>query len=96
MQSVSAGGASGTSGGTLNQLTTGDSLSCCIDCFNTPGCGLWFFFEGFGCFNAVNVVGPDPTTQCPTGFGQYLLVPGEDGEVGDVGGPGPCGGSFEI
>lgn len=86
---VSAGGIPSGGTGTLNfDPTLNNELECCQECFTTNGCGLWFFFSGFGCFTGVDQTGPDPDTQCPTGDGTYQVIPGPND--GDIGGPGPC------
>ncbi|KAJ5620836.1 hypothetical protein N7510_004820 [Penicillium lagena] len=90
-QSVDGGGVQAS--GQLMDSTSPDALQCCTACFETEGCGLWFFFPPSLCFNAVDVSGPNPDAQCPTGFGPYVIFPGSPDD-GNVGGPGPCAGSF--
>lgn len=91
-QNVSGGGVS--AGGQLNQYSYSESLQCCTNCFETDGCGLWFFFPPNLCFNAVDSAGPNSDAQCPTGFGQYIIFPDSEDD-GTVGGPGPCAGSLQ-
>jgi len=90
---VVAGGIPSGGDGTLNfdpTITSPDE--CCDDCWNETGCGLWFFFEGFGCFTGTGETGPNPSSQCPSGLGTYAVVIGNSS--GDVGGAGPCAGGF--
>src|SRR5205814_9100851 len=79
------GGGIGNDGGQLNFFTDANPGQCCNRCWSTPGCGLWFFFPGFRCFNADNANGPNPSTQCPTGMGHYVVIPGTPGDQ-NVGG----------
>jgi len=87
------GGGIGGDSGQLNYFTDANSDQCCTRCWSTAGCGLWFFFPGFGCFNANNANGPDTSTQCPAGHGRYVMFPGSQGSQ-NVGGAGPCSGGF--
>jgi hypothetical protein len=88
-QSVDAGGI--LTSGSLNFLGSSfTALSCCQSCFGTDGCGLWFYFSGTGCFTGNGASGSNPDTQCPSGFGEYILQ--GPGGPGDLGGPGPCAG----
>jgi hypothetical protein len=90
---VDGGGLTGTSG-TLNFYSDPDPNTCCTRCWTGTGCGLWFFFDGFGCFNAVNSDGPNASAQCPSGDGTYEVITGTPGD-GNTGGAGPCGGGFD-
>jgi hypothetical protein len=92
MTNVDGGGVD--TSGTLTPYTNiQEPLGCCSFCWTTTGCGLWFFFPGFGCFVVTDASGPDPSTQCPTGLGEYVVILAS-GYDGNLGGPGPCGGSF--
>jgi hypothetical protein len=88
------GGGISTDGGSLNFFSEDTNPdACCTRCWTSTGCGLWFFFPGFGCFNAVDANGPNPTAQCPTGDGHYIVIPGTPGDP-NVGGEGPCSGGL--
>jgi hypothetical protein len=87
------GGGVDITGTLVPNTTSPNALSCCTQCWTSSGCGLWFYFPGFGCFTVSDADGPDPTAQCPTGFGSYVVILA-DGYDGNLGGPGPCAGGF--
>jgi hypothetical protein len=87
------GGGVDTSGTLTPYTNIQTDMGCCAFCFSTTGCDLWFFFPGFGCFLVADASGPDANAQCPTGYGEAVVILAS-GYDGNIGGPGPCGTSF--
>jgi len=89
-QLVSGAGVAGPGADASLQGTSDPATdACCTSCFQSTGCGIWFYFVGAGCFHGVGETGPDPSAKCPLGLGTWELT-GAGAGAGDVGGSGPC------